>query len=43
LVAVVAEVEYQKLQRQFRIMEGNRKAYGDESRLLITKQRYERL
>ncbi|KAJ3343229.1 hypothetical protein HDU93_009213 [Gonapodya sp. JEL0774] len=35
----LAEIELQKLQRQFRLMEGDRKAYSDESRLQITKQR----
>ncbi|KAI8818617.1 uncharacterized protein EV422DRAFT_175063 [Fimicolochytrium jonesii] len=35
----MAELELQKLQRQYRIMEGDRKAYSEESRLLITKQR----
>lgn len=28
------------MQRQYRIMEGDRKAYSEESRLLIGKQRY---
>ncbi|KAJ3270391.1 Coiled-coil domain-containing protein 63 [Terramyces sp. JEL0728] len=35
----MAEIELQKLQRQYRIMEGDRKAYSEESRLLIGKQR----
>ncbi|KAJ3295035.1 Coiled-coil domain-containing protein 63 [Borealophlyctis nickersoniae] len=35
----LAEIELQKLQRQYRIMEGDRKAYSEESRILITKQR----
>ncbi|TPX72829.1 hypothetical protein SpCBS45565_g00298 [Spizellomyces sp. 'palustris'] len=35
----MAELELQKLARQYRIMEGDRKAYSEESRLLITKQR----
>ncbi|KAJ3007997.1 Coiled-coil domain-containing protein 63 [Thoreauomyces humboldtii] len=35
----MAELELQKLQRQYRIMEGDRKAYSEESRLLIAKQR----
>ncbi|TPX33150.1 hypothetical protein SeMB42_g07516 [Synchytrium endobioticum] len=35
----MTEIELQKLQRQYRIMEGDRKAYSEESRLLITKQR----
>lgn len=34
-----AEIELQKLQRQYRIMEGDRKAYSEESRILISKQR----
>jgi hypothetical protein len=38
--AYIAEIELQKLQRQYRIMEGDRKAYSEESRLLIGKQRY---
>ncbi|KAJ8323564.1 hypothetical protein BDV3_001599 [Batrachochytrium dendrobatidis] len=36
----MAEIELQKLQRQYRIMEGDRKAYSEESRILIGKQRY---
>jgi hypothetical protein len=36
----IAEIELQKLQRQYRIMEGDRKAYSEESRILIGKQRY---
>jgi hypothetical protein len=36
---LVAELELQKLQRQYRLMEGDRKAYGEESKSLITKQR----
>lgn len=39
-VSLVAEIELQKLQRQYRIMEGDRKAYSEESRILIGKQRY---
>ncbi|KAJ3351787.1 Coiled-coil domain-containing protein 63 [Entophlyctis luteolus] len=35
----LAEIELQKLQRQYRIMEGDRKAYSEESRIVITKQR----
>jgi hypothetical protein len=35
----LAEIELQKLQRQYRIMEGDRKAYSEESRILISKQR----
>ncbi|KAI8895386.1 hypothetical protein BC833DRAFT_163593 [Globomyces pollinis-pini] len=35
----MAEIELQKLQRQYRIMEGDRKAYSEESRILIGKQR----
>ncbi|KAJ3196250.1 Coiled-coil domain-containing protein 63 [Irineochytrium annulatum] len=35
-----AEIELQKLQRQYRIMEGDRKAYSEESRIVISKQRY---
>ncbi|KAI9017712.1 hypothetical protein BC832DRAFT_44214 [Gaertneriomyces semiglobifer] len=35
----MAELELQRLQRQYRIMEGDRKAYSEESRLLIAKQR----
>ncbi|KAJ3381010.1 40S ribosomal protein S23 [Lobulomyces angularis] len=35
----LAEIELQKLQRQYRIMEGDRKAYSEESRILIAKQR----
>ncbi|TPX31783.1 hypothetical protein SmJEL517_g04959 [Synchytrium microbalum] len=35
----MTEIELQKLQRQYRIMEGDRKAYSEESRILITKQR----
>ncbi|KAI9101371.1 hypothetical protein DFS34DRAFT_468416 [Phlyctochytrium arcticum] len=35
----MSELELQKLQRQYRIMEGDRKAYSEESRLLIAKQR----
>jgi hypothetical protein len=38
-----AELELQKLQRQYRIMEGDRKAYSEESRILISKQRYRHL
>jgi hypothetical protein len=34
-----AEIELQRLQRQYRIMEGDRKAYSEESRILIGKQR----
>ncbi|KAJ3217405.1 Coiled-coil domain-containing protein 63 [Dinochytrium kinnereticum] len=33
------EIELQKLQRQYRIMEGDRKAYSEESRIVISKQR----
>jgi hypothetical protein len=33
-------MELQKLQRQYRIMEGDRKAYSEESRIIIGKQRY---
>ena len=36
----LAKIELQKLQRQYRIMEGDRKAYSEESRILIGKQRY---
>ncbi|KAJ3384214.1 Coiled-coil domain-containing protein 63 [Entophlyctis sp. JEL0112] len=36
---LAAEIELQKLQRQYRIMEGDRKAYSEESRIVITKQR----
>ena len=43
LIANVAEIELQKLQRQYRIMEGDRKAYSEESRILIGKQRYKRV
>ncbi|KAJ3331002.1 hypothetical protein HDU76_004306, partial [Blyttiomyces sp. JEL0837] len=32
-------LELQKLQRQFRILAGDRKAYGEESRVLLRKQR----
>lgn len=35
----LAEIELQRLQRQYRIMEGDRKAYSEESRILIGKQR----
>lgn len=35
----MAELELQKLQRQYRIMEGDRKAYSEESRIMIGKQR----
>lgn len=35
----LAEIELQKLQRQYRIMEGDRKAYSEESRIIISKQR----
>ncbi|KAJ3045359.1 Coiled-coil domain-containing protein 63 [Rhizophlyctis rosea] len=35
----MAEIELQKLQRQYRIMEGDRKAYSEESRINISKQR----
>ncbi|KAI8850258.1 hypothetical protein BC829DRAFT_416119 [Chytridium lagenaria] len=35
----LAEIELQKLQRQYRIMEGDRKAYSEESRIVISKQR----
>ncbi|KAJ3057209.1 Coiled-coil domain-containing protein 63 [Rhizophlyctis rosea] len=35
----MAEIELQKLQRQYRIMEGDRKAYSEESRINIAKQR----
>ncbi|KAH6592706.1 hypothetical protein BASA61_004472 [Batrachochytrium salamandrivorans] len=35
----MAEIELQRLQRQYRIMEGDRKAYSEESRILIGKQR----
>lgn len=35
----LAELELQKLQRQYRIMEGDRKAYSEESRIMIGKQR----
>jgi hypothetical protein len=34
-----AEMELHKLQRQYRIMEGDRKAYSEESRLLISRQK----
>jgi hypothetical protein len=37
---MAAEIELQKLQRQYRIMEGDRKAYSEESRVLINKQRF---
>ncbi len=40
LQLILAEIELSKLQRQYRIMEGDRKAYSDESRLTITKQRW---
>ncbi|KAJ3374654.1 Coiled-coil domain-containing protein 63 [Allomyces arbusculus] len=33
------ELEYNKLQRAFRLMESERKSYADEARLLIKKQR----
>ncbi|KAI8914406.1 hypothetical protein EDD86DRAFT_199272 [Gorgonomyces haynaldii] len=35
----MAEIELQRLQRQYRIMEGDRKAYSEESRILLGKQR----
>ncbi len=35
----VAEQELVKLQQQYRIMEGDRKAYSEESQNLIRKQR----
>lgn len=35
----LAEAELQKLQRQFRIMEGDRAAYTEESQNLIRKQK----
>lgn len=35
----MAEIELHKLQRQYRIMEGDRKAYSEESRQLISNQR----
>lgn len=35
----VAEVELQKLQRQFRAMESERKAYAEESKVQLGKQR----
>ena len=34
------EIELHKLQRQYRIMEADRKAYSEESRILIGKQRF---
>lgn len=39
-IYITAELELQKLQRQYRLMEGDRKAYGEESKALITKQRF---
>ncbi|KXS20533.1 hypothetical protein M427DRAFT_28236 [Gonapodya prolifera JEL478] len=36
----LATIELQKLQRQFRLMEGDRKAYTDETKMQIGKQRY---
>lgn len=39
LIAHVAEVELQKLQRQFRAMESERKAYAEESKVQLGKQR----
>ena len=35
----IAEAELAKLQRQYRIMEGDRKAYCEESQNVIRKQR----
>ena len=35
----IAEMELQKLQRQYRIMEGDRKAYSEESRAILKKQK----
>ncbi|KXS18767.1 hypothetical protein M427DRAFT_488341 [Gonapodya prolifera JEL478] len=35
----IAEIELAKLQRQFRLMEGDRRAYSDESRIVIARQR----
>ncbi|KAJ3336134.1 hypothetical protein HDU93_003595 [Gonapodya sp. JEL0774] len=35
----VAELELSHLQRQFRLMEGDRRAYSDESRIVIARQR----
>jgi hypothetical protein len=35
-----AEQELQRLQRQYRIMEGDRKAYSEESRIMLKKQRF---
>jgi hypothetical protein len=39
VVLVIAETEMGKLQRQFRIMDGDRQAYTIQSQELIRKQR----
>ena len=38
-VLIIAETEMGKLQRQFRIMDGDRQAYTIQSQELIRKQR----
>ena len=37
---LLAEQELTKLQQQYRIMEGDRKAYSEESQNMIRKQQY---
>ena len=37
---ILAEQELEKLQRQYRVMDGERRAYCEESQNIIRKQQY---